>query len=316
MSPEEEETSTAVAESPAVPPSPPESPEPVPEAQEPESDAAAVEGEAPEPESGTPTDEGLSVDDQIVDAISQLAKDNPDAFDKAITETDELREKYQGPEGERAKLEAEKAQTTRIGAVNAAAATYQPFSQVVNTAEWQRWGDDLTRQAKEAVKKAIEDGNADVDILPEGFGDQLAGLAQYGNDVRTSQQGYLGALYQNALHTRLENSKAHRFLSVEERESVKSMPGIEAIDLYIEVALKAAPKAVKEALKEENAKTRESVDLLERIQSIGGGNGRKATKAAGQPGSQPQNEQEARNWHATGKWDNKQMRAYLRKQQE
>ena len=30
----------------------------------------------------------------------------------------------------------------------------------------------------------------------------------------------------------------------------------------------------------------------------------------------PKDEQEARNWHATGKWDNKQMRAYLRKQQE
>ena len=315
MSLDEEEVSTAaVAEAPA----PTEPPEPVPEAQEPEAEPAAAEGEGSTPESGTPKDEGLSVDEQIVATLSQVAKDNPAAFDAAIDSfPEELQKKYRGPAGERAQLEADIAQSTRQGAVNAATTAYRPFSQVVNTNEWQRWGDDLVRQTKEAVKKAIEDGNADVDILPSGFGDQMASLAQYGNDVRTSQQGYLSAIYQNSLHTKLQNSKAHRFLTSEEREAVKSMSGVDAIDLYIDVALKAAPKAVKEALKVESDETLQKAGVLKDLQSIiSGGNGRKATQAGARPGAQPTNEQEARNWHATGKWDNKQMRAYLRKQQE
>lgn len=276
-----EEEKEPTAEQPEAP-SPPEPPAPVPEAQEPEA-AAAEEQEAPKgeaPESGTSSDEGASQEDQIAEALATIAKDNPAAFDKAVSQLpEEMQEKYRGSDDALAQVAAKEASAERLTGVQSAYSAYQPYSQTVDATEWRRAGEDMVRSANEAVKKAIADGNEDAEVLPKDFADQLASLAEYGNGVRANQQGYLSALYQNALHTKLESSKVHRFLTAEDRESVKSMSGIDAIDLYFDVALKAAPKAVKEAAKAEADKTVEQAGVLEILEKIAGGKGREATKS-------------------------------------
>ncbi|KKL45272.1 hypothetical protein LCGC14_2357340 [marine sediment metagenome] len=211
MAEEEEKpeiTDSAVAT--AEPPKPP-----IPEDEsvpEPKEDAAAAEGEAP------PAEETPDEDVPLADLIVQAQAVNPELVDDLISKLpEEDQAKYRSSDTERAALEAEQSQLTRTTQLNTAFQAYQPYSQPVNTAEWTGWAEGVVRDARDKVREAIRDGKEDADVLPAEFSQLVTGLANYGNNLRSTQQDYLSNVYQNGLMATLTAHPSYQLLPKEVR---------------------------------------------------------------------------------------------------
>ena len=321
MSSEEEET-TAVADPPA---SPSEPPKPVPEAQEPESDAAAAEGEVPESESGTPTDEGdkEAPIDILASQLETLYETNPDAAERiAKGLPQKVREGLQGAGDIRAEIEAENAQGTRQGVVRSKQSLAASYNANSFFSEVQPLVDQMADAANEAAKKL--DGR-DEDVLDSTtWGPHVTqGLSKFIDGAKVAADSAARTELAAVMMSAFESHPSAKRLTAKDREAMNGAAGktvneqIAAyIHIYMDVAERNAPAAFTEKKTKELEDTLGIADVIESIAKVAGGNGRKATKAAGQPGSQPKNEQEAINWHATGKWTNAEMRAWRAKQQE
>ena len=280
-----DESAGAVAEPPAEPTEPPKPPIPEEESVPPEEpvseDAAAAEGEAPPADETPKPDEDVPLDDQIAELMVEAAKASPAAVEKLIDSLpEEEQAKYRTSDTERAAIEAEQSQTARTTQLNTAYQAYQPYSQPVNTAEWTGWADGVARDARDAVRVAIRDGKEDADVLPADFSQLVTGLANYGNNLRTSQQDYLSNVYQNGLMATLTAHPSYRLLSKEGRTETDV---VKLLTAQLDAAGQADPKGLKKEMKAQLEKELDvdtkKVELVERLQKITGGNGRKATKA-------------------------------------
>ncbi len=299
MAEEEEKpeiTDSAVAT--AEPPKPPiPEDESVPE-EKPE-DAAAAEGEAP------PADETPDEDVPLADLIVQAQAVNPELVDDLISKLpEEDQAKYRSSDTERAALEAEQSQLTRTTQLNTATAAYQPYSQPISAEGWRGWADEIVRDMQGEVRKIVTnwkgDGTDNLDVLPDDFVQRVTGLANYGNNLRATQEGYLAEVYQSGLMAALTAHSSYQLLPKEVRAETDVVKLLQA---QLDAAGQADPKGVKKALKAEVeaelGAQEKQVALRERLQKVIGGNGRKATQK-GTPTKGPATREEVEEALRTG----------------
>ncbi len=283
---------------------------PVPRSTESGDEGAEVESGAPEPDEGEP-----SVAERLESTFAKIAEEHPELLDAAIDKLpEEMQEKYRGSEGERAKNEAVAAQTVRATAVKAAYQADRPYAQQVNANDWESWAKDTVTEVKEKLAKAVEAGDANVELLTADFVQDIAGLAQYATHGRTTQQAYLGTLAHHGIMERLENGPIHRFLSTDDREKLKSANYLDALDIYQQAGLAASPKAVKEEARADVEKELGMAKVLKELEGVLGEDGRKATR--GDAPSKAQTFEELETLYAAGEATDAQVAQYKKLRRE
>lgn len=277
FAPDDDPTAGVVAEPPAETPveTPPEPSESVPE-QEP----TAVPTEDEAVESGAPDEDSQSPDERLEDVLVKLAEDDPERFDRVIAKLpEEQQKKYRGLESERAEFDATKAQDARTTTVQAASTAYQPYSQQVDTGRVEGWARNIVASVQKQAEQAVKDGTENIaDLLTEDFVGVVVGLARDANDGKVAQQTYLGSLYENALMSTLEGHAVHRLLTAEERTKLKTVKSVDAIVIYLDAAVRAAPKTKVAAERATDEKTLATAKALKELEGFIGGNGRQATR--------------------------------------
>jgi hypothetical protein len=175
----------------------------------------------------------------------------------------------------------------------------------------------------ETQAKAVQEGNAQaVNIDPKGL--QQA-LSQFQYTVEQTYGAYTQLQNVESVQAAIESHPAFRYLSAEDKQAIAggNVESFEAwaknaIDVALTAALeRGAPEETKRQAKAAAEKDAGLTDKTKALLELLGQNGATQTKGAeagsagGKRRQQPRDEAEARNWHAEGKWDSRQMREYL-----
>lgn len=326
--PEEEPTAVAEPEVPEAP-TPPEPPEPVPEAQEPESDADAAgesdetrEGEAPESESGTPPDEGDGSPDNPIDVLAEqleaLYERDPDAADRiAKGLPQKVKEQLQGSDEIRAQLEAENAQGNRQGVVRSQKQVADSYNSSSFQSQMQPYINQMADAANEAAKKL--DGREEAVLDGAAWGPHVSGnLSTYITGAKNAADQAARIEVTSILMDAFESHPSAERITAQDRKAMNAAEGkplADQLKAYVHTLLDVAERNAPEAFTVKKTKELEDKlgigEIIKSIADVAVGNGRQATQTSTKASAQPKDEQEARAWHASGKWENNQMRAYL-----
>ncbi|KKN69042.1 hypothetical protein LCGC14_0445140 [marine sediment metagenome] len=323
MSPENEEqpTNVATAEPTAGPESQPlETPQPQP--------APGAEQEQPKPDegegasaAGAPEDEGEAKGDEAPDVKAQLAealKDLPPELRLTPEEQERLRTEAGPPALDGAN---EMRGVRHLGRL-------KEVGETLEGAKGQAWGElnqAYTALDQEVQRQAQSFTGEDGQKLAPDVTALRGALLKYQTDYGTAAESYAKTWHSEQARAALEGHPVFGLLSKEEQAgwdatwSQRADEGLtrDAIGYLLSVALeRGAPEATKLQAK---AAAEQDVGLagaLAKIQEYVGQNGVKPRKGAeagsgGGKTKQPRNEEEARNWHATGEWTGWQMREYL-----
>ena len=324
MSPENEEqpTNVATAEPKAGPESQPlETPQPQP-APGAEQEPGKPDGADPASVAGATEDEGEakggeepSVQDQLAEALKDLPSElrlTPEEQERLRTEPGAV-----SPDGAN-----EMRGVRHLGRL-------KEVGETLEGAKGQAWGElnqaytaldqEVQRQAQAFTGEAGQKLSPDVTAL-------RGALLKYQTDYGTAAESYAKTWHSEQARAALEGHPVFGLLSKEEQVGWDATwtqraadEGLtrDAIGYLLSVALeRGAPEATKLQAK---AAAEQDVGLagaLAKIQEYVGQNGVKPRKGAeagsgGGKTKQPRNEEEARNWHATGEWTGRQMREYL-----
>ena len=263
-------------------------------------------------------------DKAISDLVAELEKEDPE-FAKALAkgrgEEAEPEDPLDAREAEivrkESALESKDTLTAELSKIDAAFnATItdagRPLAQALETAQ-------------ATVQRSVEEAGGDKGSV--SLDSITAPISTYGLDRENI--GYAkGARKALAIFkARVLSSAASRHFSDDERKALLDLnpigdigDGSKAIGLLIDTlyaaSARSAPKRIRETATKE---AEEKVGLTEKTkrlaEMLGSRNG-KVKSSVGEGGGSsagPRNETEARNWHAEGKWDTRQMRAYLNK---
>ena len=142
--------------------------------------------------------------------------------------------------------------------------------------------------------------------------------------IRQTQAAAFNVVSAAAKHdiaTALEGDSTHAYLTAEERtkfrEAIAGNRFGEATLIQLHATVERGADA--ETAKKIKANAEKDAGLLDKFAKLTAGipkGGDVGATGATSSSSQPKNEQEAINWHATGKWTTAQKRAWDRKQQE
>ena len=283
------------------------------------------EQEVPEtPDSGDQkvADEALTAESavaKILDRLDEAAKDNPDI----AAELEKRRPKPTADvEEQKLSWELEKNAQVRTASWQQAQANSQRYTpqatQTAVTGVFDQLNELMLGAATELHDGKIEDPNR-VQVDSRSWAEEhIMPIVQ---GAQTSAYNLAQEAAKGVILDTLEKHPSHKYMSTDDRAkyqaAVQSNQLGVALKLQLDAAGQAAPQ-IKEIAQKATAKAEEQVDLIAELNKAMENlpsNGKTPTGGGAASSSQPKDEQEARDWHATGKWDNKQMRAYLRKQE-
>lgn len=320
MSPDEEPGGVAVEEAPPEPGEP--SPEAVPEAQEPPVDEATPDQEAAPEAEPKDAGEGGAQEDEAeespADLFAKLVEIDPALADEFIEKLPaDQKARFQPPDDQG--VAVQQARTQRLTDLHQRKAEIDQLEQVFDAAAWERDGKDLDQRIRAGAEKLRTTGEGDVASLltnAQGrsvdLGTELSRLAQAGIELGKRRTNYGWAMAEDAATKALEDDATHKALPKEFRDGWGKLSLADRIRAQLYFASASAPENVRAQTRQQLEKELNYAESVAKLKErVGTGNGRKATKGGGGGSGQPKNETEARNWHATGKWTDSQMRAYL-----
>jgi hypothetical protein len=316
----DEKPGAAVADAPETPVGPPEVPA------LPDQETEATEPQAPqEPsdevsgtEPGEETTEEPPADPLeafVVDFTDSVNEDPELAKRMLAALPQELRDSLKGPEADKSEWEASR---DRQGRLQSAGQATQPYAGQAMEGRAKAWADTLATSVRGAAQGLLDSQEGSVDLVDA---QKLAGEIAGEVGAAASAYWHWGTQsIESAAFDALEKSPAHRHLSADDRAALKAGATksagervAEAVALYVGAAVRAAPESIKAKATEAAEKKAGILGRVEKLQAALPKNG-KAPKI-GTPASQtPRNEQEARDWNATGKWSTAKLRAWLNSQ--
>ncbi len=314
----DEEPASAVAEPPAEEPQTVETPEPPVPAEPP---AEQEQADAPEAEadSGATQEEDNADPLQLaLDAIEEMAKENPEAAEK-LREKLGVEEKPPEVETERWAWELEKSKGERDTLWSNAQAQYNQYAQPTVEKQLTDYFDTLNGNVRDAAGR-LHKGEID---NPEAVGfdarDVVQALMPFIQGGQNAAYGLAQAAGHYSGFASLETHASHRLLTADERKQFSEARTSNNLAAAQELQLAAAGRgpsatAIAAEAKVEAEKDSGILEQISKVQSALSKNGNNSAGGAPKASSNPKDEQEAINWHATGKWSNAQMRAWRAKQ--
>ncbi|KKL54251.1 hypothetical protein LCGC14_2267270 [marine sediment metagenome] len=279
-----------------------------------EGDAPPAEGDAEQAETEDPF---ASLDT----LIQNIAENDPDRLADAIEKLpEEHRARYLGPDEERVKLANENSAKQWTEAVETAQKTAASYNDQNITSQLQEPLAQMAQVATDRAKAYREDREGstanvvDANSWAPILGRQLGTIVTNAKTAQESQtrleilSDFVGTL-QEVFPVKLSHADMQKLQSIDST-SIKEWMG-EYAGTYIEALQRkgAAPNT------EDSESAKELTAQIATINEQFSGKGRKATKGElPAASSQPKNEQEMINWHATGKWTTAQKREWLAKQ--
>lgn len=291
----------------------------VPAAQE-----ANVEGaETPETEAGAEQkqEDSPTVDPeaQLRQVFAELGESNPELLKTmgvAVIEEevapDEATTRLRAVEKRERKLQTDRDKEVAVAAINEVyqGASNQGYRAVV----------DIAQAAEELLIKQAQDEGKPATIVQGSF------AVAAGRQIEAVKNAAWDASMQRAFVIMRDIVRDADGLSADDRKAIDAIPFSQAsqspdtvfAQLLAPLAASsrrkaapgnAAPDPVKDSAEDAATKL---LKALETFQN--NGTSRVAAGAGGNTSTQPRNETEARNWHATGKWTTRQMNAWLAKQ--
>ena len=285
---------------------------PTPEQEQPEGEQPEGVSETPEKKDEAPTLE--QVRESAIAQIVDLAESDPEAA-AALAEKFGVKPEDVGEEKldwEREK--GQKERRTQWIEADKIAQSYNP--QAVGTYIANRLtevNDNLVSAGLDLQAGKAEDASA-IRFDHAAVANEMATAYASGREaLRLS----LNAGFNDVAVGAMESHVVYSYLSTEERTQLHEAANTgrydEAIKLFGDAAIRAAPAEDKKKNKQE---ADEAAGLLDKYAALSLGLGKNSKPGASQSAgsSQPKDETEAHNWHATGKWTTGQMRAWLAKQ--
>ena len=321
MAPDEDSTAVAVED--------PKPPVPAPVEQEPEAVPSPAEEEAEESVATEGEEEGEDTPEArraaILERIADLEETDPELAQSLRDRFAQEAETY--TEAELQQVAQERVQQRQAWVQQQGATFMRQFGPQAAQAVTAGLLDIRAKDIADKAAKLKADPDAPLPALDPTADAGI--IAQYVQ--RSAQEAYgLGAnAAKAAILDVVDLHPATRYLNDEERGYISQaldapdiMAGLRVIYwATLNAALRGAPEHVTQQAKaeaEKNAKTAEKyADLLDKLP---GKNGQRPGKArgGGPAGSQPKSEAEARDWHATGRWNtpddpqgNRKMREFL-----
>lgn len=311
MSPEEEE-GVATAEAPAEA----QEPVPAPDEQEQADPKESADSGAQEPaDEGSEEQPELSRAAQVRQLIKESVADDPELAAA-------LKEDF-GAETDDAEVVQLRQQVAQYQGDSASSQLRTTYNQSMATLA--RTGDGAARELGNAVTKAAEDGKDNL------FDVGLAANAIKGSNQKAAGYGYVyagGELRDVAFTAVARHPLAKHFTDDDYGRLIPTQgangaaTAAEVITSIVTVAMDVANRhsdpegLLKKVTKEVEEKLGATDRVTKLAELLGNGASSKGSvsRKGGAGSSQPKDEQEAIDWHATGKWTNKQMRAWRQAQ--
>lgn len=227
----------------------------------------------------------------------------------------ELRDSLKGPEADKSEWEATSTRKARLRATTDATAAYSGQNLAGRATGW---AETLATNVRQGAQGLLDSHEGSVDLVDtQKVAEEIAGevLSATGAYWHWGSQSV-----EDVVFDALEKSPAHKFLSADDRAALKAgatkLPGeraAEAVALYLGAAERAAPDSIVKAATAKAEKDAGIVASRQKLRDALPKNGTRPTKSAPTPET-PRNEQEARDWNATGKWTAAKLRAWLSSQ--
>lgn len=221
----------------------------------------------------------------------------------------ELRDSLKGPEADKSEWEAGQARQTRLQAASQAAA---PFSGQNMAGRAKDWADKFATNVRQGAQGLLDSQEGPVDLLDA---QKMAGEVTAEVEGASTAGWHWGSqTVENSVFDVLEKSAAHKHLSPEDKATLKAgARAAEAVALYLAAAERSAPESIKTKATADAEKKAGILGRAEKLRAALSKNG-KAPKVGTAASGQPRDEQEARNWNATGKWSAAKLRAWINSQ--
>lgn len=315
----DKDTETAVADPTPAGPAAPGVPDlPVQEAEEPEPPAQqeppeGVSGTEPgeEPPEEQPGDPLEAFRAQVAEAV----KEHPELEDELVGAlSQERQDRLSGPDEQRTELDRERALRDTQDAERAVEAQYsQGLQYTVSQADG--LADELAGNAKRGAEDIVAQRSENVDILDrDKLVERMNGNARMAASVGTTYGIQSLSVAMTAAFAAHPGSK---YLTADDKQKLQDAggkPTKEWAETYASVHMDAALRgAPAEVAKKADVKAKRDSNILDRVEKLKASlptNG-KAPKAGTSASQTPRDEQEARNWNATGKWSAAKLRAWL-----
>jgi hypothetical protein len=223
----------------------------------------------------------------------------------------------QGPDEQRAELDRERALRDAQDIARSVESQYTQGLQYVST-QADALVDELAGNVKRGAEDIKERGGENVDILDSAkLVERMDGNARLAATVGAT---YGTQAFSAAMTAAFAEHPSSRYLTPEDKQKLKDAGGKPTQEwakvyasVHMDAALRGAPA---ETTKKNDAKAKRDTDILDRAEKLKASlptNG-KAPKVGTAASGQPRNEQEARDWNATGKWSTAKLRAWLNSQ--
>lgn len=277
----DDETATAVAE-PPVGPTVPVAPEPQVVPDKPE----GVERELPEGEQAEPEPEGEAElpeteagIDALLDQLGELFTSDPKLAERIFEKLpQELRDRYQGPEAERARWDRERGQQERKQALSAASMYGLQYAEQNIRPKWEEWASSVSADMQ-AVANAVAEGKdgahvSQIALDSRQIADTVVGIAR---GAQMAGSIYAQTQLLNSLHDALEDSAAHEYLSTDDRKALAETKTLlpdqaaaKLIGVYIGAALRSSAQHQTKQEQEKKTKAEGDIDKLAQLLKTAG----------------------------------------------